>query len=177
MKKDYEKEADILAKERDFLTISTIVLIFTLAMFWYGIFYWKDYYNQAMNQLADYKCKEQQYEAMPITVCVNLTVMNAPYCILFTEEGLCCYNTGYEHKNFTTGRFLQEENKIECWKIGESIINIYNDLVKQDLIKESLIEWVSTNRCYDCKTKIPCAMECSDCIEKSQKFTLEELGI
>ena len=103
--------------------------------------------QELMDQLAHYKCQEMTYEVS-------------------YEKELCCYNNTIpecitchkiEWQNFTTGRFLPDENKIEC---------IY------------LPEYIKPNEdftwCYDsvhdyhgqCYT-----------ILKSKKFTLEELGL
>ena len=175
-----KKEVDILAKERDFLTISTVVLIITLAMFWYGVFYWRDYYNQAMNQLADYKCKEMQYEIEEIIIrpiiSIDESCINKPACggamicppdtsyIYVENEGFMCKKQKY--KNFTIGRFLPEENKIECIKIDNQ--TLYDYQYYKD--RKSLFDFL--------KTCVKCGAEgCGSCVEKSQKFTLEELGI
>jgi len=130
-----------------FATGFMIGLVVTFMFAHYGIITPMIESPEIMNQLAHYKCQEMTYEVS-------------------YEKELCCYNNTIpecitchkiEWQNFTTGRFLPDENKIEC---------IY------------LPEYIKPNEdftwCYDsvhdyhgqCYT-----------ILKSKKFTLEELGL
>jgi len=115
-------------------------------------------FNQAMNQLANYKCQEQQYEVMEHT-CIDTIIRaagNTTIChgtaMIVNNSLVCdnieCHNT-YTYKNFTTGIYSPEENKVIC--LGEYKEHCYYFLNEP----ESILS----------------------CYYESQKFTLEELGI
>jgi len=126
-----------------------------------GQYVYSDMYISAMNQLANYKCQEQQYEVMEHT-CIDTIIRaagNATIChgtaMIVNNSLVCdnieCHNT-YTYKNFTTGRFLPEENKIEC--LGE---NKYPN-------------------CGICTKNLNCVSGYDiSCYGRVQKFTLEEI--
>lgn len=80
----------------------------------------------------------------------NSTVISIEGIPLEIVEEVRCPHIILERKNFTIGRYISKENKIEC--LGGNFVT----------------------RCKG-EEKLPCYLE--DIYEKSQKFTLEEMEI
>lgn len=124
-------------------------------------------YNQAMSQLASCKCQEMQYETeVPMSECPY-----AETCIQYRHRKKCWRTKCIEIHNFITGRFLPDENKIECYDLSKAYFRelsgqkIYINTLK-DLYWNGEKWWIQigygTAKTYDIK---------------SQKFTLSEVGL